>query len=48
MFLLWIYISYASPLIVDWMKSEWRLHEVYHSERDLIKASEIERKVSKK
>ena len=46
MILLWLYISNASPLIVDLMKSEWRLHEIYHEDRESIKASEIERKVS--
>ena len=46
MILLWLYISNASPLIVDLMKSEWRLHEIYHADRESIKASEIERKVS--
>ena len=28
------------------MKSEWRLHERYHADRESIKTSEIERKVS--
>ena len=46
MILLFLYISNASPLMVDWMKSEWRLHEIYHADIESIKASEIEREVS--
>ena len=52
MILLFLHISNASSLIVDWMKSEWRVHKhyqyvTYHRDRELITVSEIERKVSK-